>query len=255
MSLLDARQIRKRYGSLEVLRGVDLAVEPGETFAIIGPNGAGKTTLFKVLTGETMDFSGEVTFEGQDVSRQPAHQRVWNGFGRTFQVARVFSELTVLTNVIVAVENRKAARREPVGEWWDWRPAAAVEAEARAILRSMGLEARAADDAALLSHGDKKRLEFAITIAGDPRILMLDEPTAGMSTEDKRKTTQLLLELKAKGMTIVLTEHDMSVVFGLADRVMVLNYGEVVCIGTPEAVRQDEAVKRVYLGKGMAGHA
>jgi branched-chain amino acid transport system ATP-binding protein len=116
----------------------------------------------------------------------------------------------------------------------------------------VGLHTRLDEKASLLSHGDKKRLELAITLAGLPRVLMLDEPTAGMSNEDRRSTTRLLAELKGRGITIILTEHDMNVVFGLADRVMVLNYGEMVCLGEPEAVRQDEAVRRVYLGRGTA---
>jgi branched-chain amino acid transport system ATP-binding protein len=252
MTLLGATAIRKSYGSLEVLRGVDLAVAAGEAVAIIGPNGAGKTTLFKVLTGETLDYSGSVSFDGADVSRLASHRRVRGGFGRTFQVARVFGELAILTNVVLAIEARKAAHREPVARWWDWRPLAATHDEAVAILASVGLERRIDAAASVLSHGDRKRLELAITLAGRPRILMLDEPTAGMSTEDRRSTTALLLALKRQGITLVLTEHDMNVVFGLADRVMVLNYGEVVCVGDPESVRQDPAVKRVYLGKGAA---
>jgi branched-chain amino acid transport system ATP-binding protein len=251
MTLLSARAIRKSYGNLEVLRGVDLSVAQGEAFAIIGPNGAGKTTLFKVLTGETLEYDGTVTFDGRDVSRLPSFRRVRGGFGRTFQVARVFGELPILTNVILAIETRKAARGETVARWWDWRPLGETRDEAVAILASVGLSRRLDDEASLLSHGDKKRLELAITLAGRPRALMLDEPTAGMSTEDRRSTTRLLLDLKQHGMTLVLTEHDMNVVFGLADRVMVLNYGEVVCVGDPETVRGDEAVKRVYLGKGM----
>ncbi len=252
MSLLSARGIRKSYGNLEVLRGVDFSVAASEAFAIIGPNGAGKTTLFKVLTGETLDYSGAVTFDGHDVSRLPNYRRVRGGFGRTFQVARVFGELSILTNVVLAIETRRAARGETVTHWWDWRPLGETRDEAMATLASVGLSRSLDEAASLLSHGDKKRLELAITLAGRPRILMLDEPTAGMSAEDRRGTTRLLLDLKTQGMTLVLTEHDMNVVFGLADRVMVLNYGEVVCVGDPEMVRQDEAVKRVYLGKGMA---
>jgi branched-chain amino acid transport system ATP-binding protein len=252
MTLLEANGIRKKYGELEVLRGIDLSVPPGEAFAIIGPNGAGKTTLFKVLTGETLDYTGRVTFEGRDISRLPSYRRVRAGFGRTFQVARVFGELAARTNVVLAVEIRKGTRREGAGRWWDWRPAADTRREAAAILASVGLLRGLDEPASLLSHGDKKRLELAITLAGGPRILMLDEPTAGMSMEDRRSTSRLLLELKRKGMTLILTEHDMSVIFGLADRIMVLNYGEVVCLGDPERVRRDEAVRRVYLGKGAA---
>jgi branched-chain amino acid transport system ATP-binding protein len=248
--LLAAHDIRKRYGSLEVLRGVDFSVAPGEVLAIIGPNGAGKTTLFKVLTGETLDFSGTIIFEGRDIGKLPSYQRVRTGFGRTFQVARVFGGMSTLTNVVLAVETRKANCGHAVKHWWQWRPSTETQDEAVAILESVGLRTRLDTDAGLLSHGDKKRLELAITLAGTPRILMLDEPTAGMSIEDRRSTTRMLADLKQRGMTIVVTEHDMNLVFGLADRIMVLNYGEVVGLGAPESIRADEAVKQVYLGKG-----
>lgn len=254
MSLLTAKGLRKSYGSLEVLKGVDLAVGAGETFAIIGPNGAGKTTLFRVLTGEVAAQGGSVSFDGKDVTTLPAYLRARMGFGRTFQVARVFGELPILTNVVLAIEARKAAAGQPNGRWWDWRASSETREEAHAILESVGLHARPDEDAGLLSHGDKKRLEFAITLAGKPRILMLDEPTAGMSAADRKSTTNLLRSLKVQGVTIVMTEHDMDVIFDLADRLMVLNYGTVVSLGDPATVRQDEMVKQVYLGKGT-GHA
>jgi branched-chain amino acid transport system ATP-binding protein len=252
MNLLTAKGIRKSYGELEVLKGVDVSVVAGETLAIIGPNGAGKTTLFKVLTGETSCDAGKIEIDGQDITAKPAYQRARLGFGRTFQVARVFGEMSIFTNVVVAVEARKVAKGQSVGPWWDWKPALDTRDEANAILASVGLRTSLTEEAGLLSHGDKKRLEFAITLAGRPRILMLDEPTAGMSSADRKSTTHLLRQLKSKGVTIVMTEHDMDVIFDLAERIMVLNHGEVVSSGDPESVRQDETVKRVYLGKGIA---
>ena len=254
MSILVARGVKKSYGNLEVLKCVDLSIEPGETFAIIGPNGAGKTTLFKVLTGEVRADGGSVEFEGDDVSSLPAFRRARLGFGRTFQVARVFDELSIFTNVVLAIEARKSVVGESLGRWWDWRPSPETREEAERMLSSVGLQARTDETAGELSHGDKKRLEFAITLAGKPRILMLDEPTAGMSAADRKSTIMLLRELKAQGVTIVMTEHDMDVIFDLADRLMVLNYGAVVSLGDPATVREDEMVKQVYLGKG-AGDA
>jgi branched-chain amino acid transport system ATP-binding protein len=251
MSFLVAKGVKKSYGSLEVLKGVDLSIQPGETFAIIGPNGAGKTTLFKVLTGEVRADGGSVEFDGEDVSSLAAFQRARLGFGRTFQVARVFDELSIFTNVVLAVEARKAAVGESLGPWWDWRPSPETRDEAEKTLASVGLQARTDETAGELSHGDKKRLEFAITLAGKPRILMLDEPTAGMSAADRKSTSALLRELKAQGVTIVMTEHDMDVIFDLADRLMVLNYGAVVSLGDPATVREDDMVKQVYLGKGV----
>lgn len=254
MSVLVAKGIRKNYGSLEVLKGVDLSVGAGETFAIIGPNGAGKTTLFKVLTGEVSAQGGSVSFDGKDVTRLPAFVRARMGFGRTFQVARVFGELSIFTNVVLAIEARKVNGGESCGRWWEWRPSVETSDEARSLLESVGLGRQGDEEAGLLSHGDKKRLEFAVTLAGKPRILMLDEPTAGMSAADRKSTTNLLRDLKAKGITIIMTEHDMDVIFDLADRLMVLNYGAVVSQGDPVTVREDDMVKQVYLGKGV-GHA
>lgn len=254
--LLEARDIRKSYGSLEVLHGVNLAVTEGETFAIIGPNGAGKTTLFKVLTGESPANGGTVLFRGADVTGMPAFRRARAGFGRTFQVARVFAGLDLLTNVVVPIEARLAARGEAAGPWWDWRPSDAVRREAQEILESFGFERRRWSlDASTLSHGDRKRLEFAVTLATRPEILMLDEPTAGMSPPDRKAMTRLLKRMKAeRGMTIVMTEHDMDIIFELADRLMVLNYGAVIAIGAPATVRDDPTVRQVYLGQAH-GHA
>ncbi|RJG41449.1 ABC transporter ATP-binding protein [Mesorhizobium sp. DCY119] len=254
MSVLVAKGIRKNYGSLEVLKGVDLSVGAGETFAIIGPNGAGKTTLFKVLTGEVSAQGGSVSFDGKDVTRLPAFVRARMGFGRTFQVARVFGELSIFTNVVLAIEARKVNGGESCGRWWDWRPSIETSDEARSLLESVGLGRQGDEEAGLLSHGDKKRLEFAVTLASKPRILMLDEPTAGMSAADRKSTTNLLHDLKAQGITIIMTEHDMDVIFDLANRLMVLNYGAVVSQGDPVTVREDDMVKQVYLGKGV-GHA
>jgi branched-chain amino acid transport system ATP-binding protein len=174
--------------------------------------------------------------------------------GRTFQVARIFGELTATENVIAAIEARKAAAGESDGPWWDWRPSPATRDEAAQILDDTGLPTAGSPEASLLSHGDKKRLELAVTLAGRPRLLMLDEPTAGMSVADRRSVADLLLRLKQRGVTLVMTEHDMDIIFDLADRLMVLNYGEVVGLGEPEAVRRDPVVQQVYLGKGT-GHA
>ncbi len=253
--LLQARGIHKSYGSIKVLRGIDLDIADGETLAILGPNGAGKTTLFRVLSGEVPASAGLTMFSGSDVTTTPAHLRVRQGIGRTFQISRTFLSMTVRENMITAVEQRRAASREPVQPWWYGKPSDAIEQEASANLRSVGLLIRADQPAATLSHGDKKRLELAMTLALKPRLLMLDEPTAGMAPADRGVAVELLRRLKAEHhMTLVLTEHDMGVVFDLATRVMVLNYGETIALGTPDAVRADPLVRQVYLGHGM-GHA
>ncbi|MCL7466734.1 ABC transporter ATP-binding protein [Phaeovulum sp. NW3] len=248
--ILEARDIRKSYGAVPILKGVDLDLTRGGTHALIGPNGAGKTTLFKVLTGETPANGGSVRFSGKEIVKLPAFRRVQQGIGRTFQVARVFMEMTALENIMVTIERRMRMAGEKVGVWYDFRPSPAVRKEAMIRLSEVGLENRAETEARYLSHGDKKRLELSLSLTLEPEILMLDEPTAGMSQSDRHETVALLKRLKAeRGFTMLMTEHDMDVVFGLADAAMVLNYGEIIACGTPEAVRRDPLVREVYLGQ------
>ncbi|WP_342363624.1 ABC transporter ATP-binding protein [Terrarubrum flagellatum] len=248
--LLAVSDIHKSYGAVKVLKGVNLSVSQGETFAIIGPNGAGKTTLFKVMTGETPGDSGAIRFDGVDITREPAHARVRRGVGRTFQVARVYGEATAIENVIVAVEARQNAQGRRTCAWHEWRPDSAVLDEAHALLGDIGLREKGDVEARSLSHGDRKRLELALTLAGHPRILMLDEPTAGMSPGDRAAATDLIARVRdEKRVTIVMTEHDMGVIFGLANRIMVLNYGEIIACGSLEEVRANSTVQDIYLGR------
>ncbi len=247
--LLVATRIVKDYPSVKVLKSVDISVATGDTFAVIGPNGAGKTTLFKVLSGEVFADVGTVHFEGRDVTRMPEWKRVRLGFGRSFQVARVFLELTTEENVVIAIEahERNAGRRPP--RLWACRPSPDVRRAVEETLSEVGLIDKRREPARLLSHGDKKRLELAMSLALRPRILMLDEPTAGMSPADRRAATELIATIKARhGMTIVLTEHDMEVVFGLASRIAVLHQGAVIATGAPAQVRDDPLVREIYLG-------
>jgi len=251
-SLLQIEQLRVSYGEREVIKGVNLDVARGETFAVIGPNGAGKTTLFKAITGEEQVSGGVVRFDGRDITRMPVHLRARGGFGRTFQVARVFQGLTVLGNVIASVEARLRGAGRSCGAWYAWRPARPVVEEAEQLLVELSLAQVRHVEARFLSHGDKKRLEIALVLAQEPRILMLDEPTAGMSHSDRRGIVELIQRLRRdKGVTVVMTEHDMDVIFGLADRIMVLNYGELIATGTPDEVRVNPLVREVYLGKEM----
>jgi len=249
---IEAASICKSYASIEVLRNVSFAVAEREAFAIIGPNGAGKTTLFKVITGEVGTNAGRVLWRGRDVTALPAAERVNAGFGRTFQVARILPEFTVRDNIVVAVEARQRARGAGTGAWWDCRPTAACREEAEHIAASLGLGHALDIDARYLSHGDKKRLEIGTTLALEPQVLMMDEPTAGMSPSDRHRTVELVNRLRReRGITLVIIEHDMDVVFGLADRVMVLNYGETIALGSVAEVKANEAVREVYLGKEM----
>jgi branched-chain amino acid transport system ATP-binding protein len=246
--------VHKNYGALHVLKGISLAVEANETFAIIGPNGAGKTTLFRVMTGEVLCEKGQIRYEGRDITRTPAHERVQIGIGRTFQVARVFPDFTVENNIVVAIEARRRSRNEGAPHWYQVKTARSILEEVEEHLRGLDLWSKRRTEAKFLSHGDKKRLELGIALAGKPRILMLDEPTAGMSPSDRIATTELIMRLRASNnMTVVMTEHDMDVIFGLATRIMVMNQGETIAIGTIDEVRANPTVREVYLGKEMYG--
>ncbi|WP_210496842.1 ABC transporter ATP-binding protein [Microvirga antarctica] len=247
--LLVATKIVKDYPSVKVLKDVDVSVAEGDTFAVIGPNGAGKTTLFKVLSGEVFADRGTVTFKDLDVTRMPEWKRVRLGFGRSFQVARVFPDLTTDENVVIAIEAYHRNAGQPVTRGLACKPSRETRDIVEDTLLEVGLIDKRHEIARLLSHGDKKRLELAMSLALRPRVLMLDEPTAGMSPSDRRAATELIAAIKERhGMTIVLTEHDMEVVFGLASRVAVLHQGAMVVTGTPAQVRDDPMVREIYLG-------
>ncbi|MBN9062303.1 MAG: ABC transporter ATP-binding protein [Rhizobiales bacterium] len=250
--MLTVEGVCKSYGPLDVLKRVTFSVEAGEMFAIIGPNGAGKTTLFKTMTGESLANAGAIVFDGEDVTHRSAEHRVVKGMGRTFQVARVFGDFSVLENAVVTIESRRRAAGEALGGRFAIRPSESVLAEASALIADLGLSHVRDKTASLLSHGDKKRLEFMMALALKPKILMLDEPTAGMSPADRIGIAKLIKDMQAAhNLTIVMTEHDMDIVFGLADRVMVLNYGEIIAVGAVAEIRANAAVADVYLGKEM----
>lgn len=246
---LQARAIYKNYGEIKVLKNVSLDVVAGTTHAVIGPNGAGKTTLFKVLSGEVFANEGAVHLEGRDVSRVPGHARVREGIGRTFQVARVFAEDDVLANMAIAIESRNASRDRSLWRSFKVPLDSGVHDEAVEILATVGLSHRVREQAGVLAYGERKRLELAMTLALKPRMLLLDEPMAGMSPGDRQAAVELLKRIARElKMSILLTEHDMNVVFALADHVTVLNYGEVIATGTPDEVKASPLVREVYLG-------
>jgi branched-chain amino acid transport system ATP-binding protein len=247
--LLSATGLYKSYGSIPVLKAVTIEVRKGETHAVIGPNGAGKTTLFKVLSGEVLTDGGEVSFEGRRVERIDGYRRVRMGIGRTFQVARVFGEATVLDNMVIAVEARRRQKGLLSLLGARVRPYAAVESEAMDMLGNMGLASKHGEMAGVLAYGDRKRLELAMCLALEPTLLMLDEPMAGMSPADRTAAVALIRRVASeRGISVLLTEHDMDVVFALAHRITVLNYGEIIASGSPDDVRASPTVREVYLG-------
>jgi len=244
-TILSAEALRKAFGALVATDGVSLEVREGETHAIIGPNGAGKTTLIGQLAGDLRPDGGRILFAGEDVTRLPAPLRARKGFARSFQITSVFHDFTTLDNVALAVQAHAGH------SFRFWRPARAERAlrdPAREALREVGLADRADVLAARLSHGEHRQLEVAMALATRPRLLLLDEPVAGMGLEESQRMVRFLAGLKGR-QSIILVEHDMDAVFTLADRISVLVYGRIIATGTPAEVRANPDVRRAYLGE------
>jgi branched-chain amino acid transport system ATP-binding protein len=238
----------KRFGGVAATDGLDLEVKAGEVHAVIGPNGAGKSTLIHQVSGALMPDAGTIAFEGRDVTRMPMHARVAAGVARSFQVTNVFARLSVIDNVALAVQARSGS------SFGFWRPAieeAAFFDEAARLLGRVGLGARANDAAAALSHGEQRRLEVALALATRARLLLLDEPMAGMDRTESAQLVALLADIRTES-TLLLVEHDMDAVFRLADRISVLVYGRVIATGAPEEIRANADVRRAYLGDAIA---
>jgi branched-chain amino acid transport system ATP-binding protein len=232
MALLEVRGLAKHFGGLRAVGGVDLDVEPAERRAIIGPNGAGKTTLFNLITGYLQPDAGSVVFDGKDITSKPTYRIAKAGIGRAFQITSIFPGLTVFRNV-------QLGRLAQAGE--TARIFGTVEA------------ALTAEQAGNLSHGDQRALELAISLAMEPKLLLLDEPTAGMAPEETTRTMQLVRRIAdERRLTVLFCEHDMDVVFGTADRILVMNMGTPLAEGTPEEIRTDPEVRKVYLGEEVA---
>jgi branched-chain amino acid transport system ATP-binding protein len=247
MSFLEVRNVTKSFGSLIAVRDVSLFVERGELRAIIGPNGAGKTTFFNTISGFLRPTAGSVVFDGQDVSAIPASERVRLGMARTFQITEIFPELTVHENVRIGAEVAAGYRLRP---WITRVEAAEVERKIEETLALTGLSAKANRLVGELAHGDQRATEIAMALTLRPKLLLLDEPTAGMGDQETYEITQLIRRLhRDSNFTIVLIEHDMRVVFHLADRITVLDQGRLLAEGTPQEIGANEAVQAAYLGK------
>ena len=246
--LLQIEGLTKRFGGVVASDTIVLAVPAGELHAIIGPNGAGKTTLIGQLTGEVAPDAGRISFAGQDITRAPTHRRSRLGLARSFQITSLFQDFTALDNAALAVQAHAGH------SFYFWRPArseAALREPARKALARVGLGERADTLVANMSHGEHRQLEIAMALATGPRMLLLDEPMAGMGPEESQHLVTLLRELKGE-LTILLVEHDMEAVFALADRITVMVYGRVIASGAPAEVRANEEVRRAYLGEQEA---
>ena len=247
MNVLDVRNVSKRFGSLVAVRDVSLAVQKGELRAIIGPNGAGKTTFFNMISGFLRPTAGTIEFDGRDVTAVPAHQRVVLGMARTFQITEIFPELTVFENVRIATEVAGGFRLRP---WVSHAEKSAIRRQVAETLELTALASKANRLAGELAHGDQRAAEIAMALALRPHLLLLDEPTAGMGDQETFEITQLIRKLhRDSNFTIVLIEHDMRVVFHLADRITVLDQGNLLADGTPQEIASNAAVQAAYLGK------
>ena len=247
MALLEVAGVSKRFGGLAALQDVKLDVAVGSIHAIIGPNGAGKSTLLNVLTGRIAPDRGSVVFDGESVLGVSPHEINQRGIARVYQTPEIFPEMTLLENVaIAALAARDGSFRFNLFQ--HPRRLKGIADEAEAVLADVGLGRSAGMEARHLSRGDKRRLEMAICLAQKPRLLLLDEPTAGMSQHETQGTVELLKRISGNGMTKLIIEHDMHVVFSLSDRITVLHQGRVIADGTPEAIRADDAVQEAYLG-------
>ena len=243
-ALLRIDGLTKRFGGVVASDAIMLAIQPGELHAIIGPNGAGKTTLIGQLTGDLTPQSGRIRFAGQDITGLAAWQRSLLGLARSFQITSLFLDFTALDNVALAVQ---AHAGHSFRFWRDARRDPALRKPARAALERVGLAPRADTIASELSHGEHRQLEIAMALVVEPRVLLLDEPLAGMGAEESGRMIKTLLELKGL-VTILLVEHDMEAVFALADRITVLVNGRVIASGPPQAIRSNAEVRSSYLG-------
>ena len=247
MSLLRVQNVSRHFGSLVAVDQVSMNVEPGELRAVIGPNGAGKTTFFNMISGFFPPTSGSIVFDEHDITAWPAEKRVANGMARTFQITEIFPELSVRENLRIPVEVAAGLRLRP---WLSRADDVAIRARLDELLGMGGLGDKADRLVGELSHGDQRATEIMMSLALRPRLLLLDEPTAGMGDQETYDVTRLIRRLHRDGkLTIVLIEHDMRVVFHLADRIMVLAEGAVLAEGTPAEIAKDERVQAAYLGK------
>jgi branched-chain amino acid transport system ATP-binding protein len=244
--LLECRSLSRRFGGLVAVDAVDLKVEPGEVRAVIGPNGAGKSTLFNVITGVLAPSEGEIYFAGERITALPVHRVIQKGVARTFQLTHLFPALTARENVRIAAQARRAERWRPLAGGALFEATGEAADEALALMR---LSDVADVNAGLLPHGNQRLLEIAMALAQRPRLLLLDEPTQGLSVEETDQTIGILRDMLGAGdLTVILVEHDMEVVFRLADKITVLHRGRVIADGAPETVKANAEVQSAYLG-------
>ena len=249
-ALLEVDDVTLRFGGVTALDGVSFGIKRGEILGLIGPNGAGKTTCFNVMTGVYQPTSGEVRFDGRKLGRRKKYQITKLGIARTFQNIRLFPEMTALENVMVGADARH--RTSVVGALFrlpgHWREEREGKEKAMELLSFMGIDRRAQEAARNLPYGDQRRLEIARAMATDPQLLCLDEPAAGFNPAEKAKLMELIQSIRGRGYTVLLIEHDMRLVMGVTDRIVVLEFGRKIAEGLPAEIRENQAVINAYLG-------
>jgi branched-chain amino acid transport system ATP-binding protein len=245
MNILETKGLFQDFSNLQVLSDVNLQVEAGERHAVIGPNGAGKTTLFNVITGTYRPSKGQVFFKGKDITGAPPYALTRLGMGRSFQITSTFDRMTTFQNIRLAVLSKRGIR---FNLWRRVDKMEEVTREADEVIRRINLDRERDFPAGVLSYGKHRSLEISLALATDPELVLLDEPTAGMSRDETHHAVALIRRL-TEGKTVVIIEHDMDVVFSLADRITVLHYGQILTTGTPEEIRRNQAVKDAYLGE------
>jgi branched-chain amino acid transport system ATP-binding protein len=252
-TIIETRGVTKHFGGLHAVDGVDLRVAEGAMHSIIGPNGAGKTTLFNLISGYLKPTSGQILLRGRNITGLPLHRMAHMGIGRSFQITNVFPDLTVMENVRLSAQ---ALGKHNLTFWRSAHSYRSYEEAAERSLREVGLDAKADVVAGVLPHGDKRRLELAIILAADPEVLLLDEPTAGMASEQVPALVGMIDRIRANGnKTVILVEHNMSIVMNISDRISVMHQGRLLAEGNPQQIAANEDVQRAYLGEFHDEHS
>jgi len=246
---LVVKNLTKDFGGLSAVNNVSFKVEEGEHMAIIGPNGAGKTTLFNLLSGQMPPTSGQIYFFGQDITHIPSYNRIHLGMARSFQIASLFLSLSVLHNTRLALQGIKPSRFQMFRSAVGYK---SIHAKAEELLKSMDLWEKRNQPVNSISYGEQRKLEIALSLAADPKLLLLDEPSCGLTASESADITSRIRALGEK-ITVVLVAHDMDLVFGVAQRIMVLHYGELIIDGSCEQIRNDQKVKEIYMGSAQVG--
>ncbi|MGK6306542.1 ABC transporter ATP-binding protein [Variovorax sp. DT-64] len=247
-AILSLRGVRKSFGQTEIIRGVDLELRPDERHALIGPNGAGKSTVFHLISGHFAPSAGQIVFDGRRIDGKPPQEVNRLGLSRSFQITNIFPKLTVFENLRLAVMRPHGLQHNL---WKLIARDARIREETEQLLEQVRLQHRAATIAGEMSYSEQRSLEIAMTLASDPKAILLDEPMAGMSNEETAYTAELIRSV-TRGRALLIVEHDMQVVFAISDRISVLVYGEVIATGTPEEIRRNAAVKEAYLGEEVS---